>query len=135
MYATDSRNYEFSGKAHQYLAARLGDMGELLRDADARVVFTTLEFLRMQTEIPVGLHGEVVVAGRTVLPLLAKAKLAAESADPDPSTEKLAKDFGFSWKLLAEKTGLPMAAIKAEIHAAAAYAKSGEVFELAEFMR
>ena len=41
----------------------------------------------------------------------------------------------FSWKLLAEKTGLPMAAIKAEIHAAAAYAKTGEIYELAEFMR
>ena len=40
-----------------------------------------------------------------------------------------------SGKLPAEKTGLPMAAIKAEIHAAAAYAKTGEIYKLAEFMR
>jgi len=134
-YATDYRRDAIAGTAERYLQTRIGEMAGPLQDDDITVVLQTIKFLEAQKQIPAALHAPLVTAGRRVLPLIAKAKLATDPDDPDQVTAKLADEFGRAWLGAAAKTGLPMDEIRAEIQEAASYAQAGEIYSLAHIMR
>jgi len=133
--ATDGKGDSVNGEVGRKLEERIGSVGEALPDEDPQVVYQALEFLRFTNPTPQGLNPAIEEAGRKVLPLVAKAKMATDPDDPDLNSEKLARQLGFVWIQVLEKRGLPADSIKAEIREAAAYAKKGEISELASSMR
>ena len=94
-----------------------------------------LKVLLNQETIPATLTPAIIAAGRAVLPLIEKAKQAKDPDDPDQLSEKQAREFVEIWKSVAEKANAPIGKMKTEIGVAAAYAKQGDMQDLAMAMR
>lgn len=134
-FANSANSDDISGRAERYLVTRLAEFPALLADDDPAVVAGALRVLLQQQTIPAELHAAVIASGRKVLPLIEKAKLAKDPADPDKRSERQARDFVAVWKGAVEKVSAPAEKVRTEIGVAAAYAKEGDIAEVAMSMR
>ena len=134
-FANTTNSDDIAGRAQRHLAARLPEFATLLSDPDPAIVAKALQLLLQQETIPESLNQSIIAAGRSVLPLIEKAKQATDPADPDELTEKQAREFVEIWRTVAQKTNAPTDKVKAEIGIAAAYAKEGEMHDIALLMR
>lgn len=134
-FANSYNSDDISGRAQRYLATRLPEFEALLTDPDPAIVAGALKALLNQEAIPATLTPSISAAGRAVLPVIQKAKQASDPADPDQLSEKQAREFVEIWKSVAAKANAPIDKVKTEIGVAAAYAKQGDMADLAMAMR
>ena len=134
-FANSYNSDDISGRAQRYLTTRLPEFEALLTDPDPAIVTGALKVLLQQETIPATLTPTIIASGRAVLPLIEKAKQAKDPEDPDKLTEKQAREFVEIWKSVAEKTNAPTDKVRTEIGVAAAYAKQGDMQDLALAMR
>jgi hypothetical protein len=134
-FANSYNSDDISGRAQRYLGTRLAELESLLADSDPAIVMGALKVLLNQETIPATLTPAIIAAGRAVLPLIEKAKQAKDPDDPDQLSEKQAREFVEIWKSVAEKANAPIGKMKTEIGVAAAYAKQGDMQDLAMAMR
>lgn len=134
-FANSYNSDDISGRAQRYLATRLPEFEALLTDPDPAIVIGALKVLLYHQTFPSTLTPAIIASGRAVLPLIEKAKQAKDPDDPDKLTEKQAREFVEIWKSVAEKTNAPTDKVKTEIGVAAAYAKQGDIQDLALAMR
>lgn len=134
-FANSYNSDDISGRAQRYLATRLPEFEALLTDPDPAIVLGALKALLYHQTFPDTLTPAIIASGRAVLPLIEKAKQAKDPEDPDKLTEKQAREFVEIWKSVAEKTNAPTDKVKTEIGVAAAYAKQGDMQDLAMAMR
>lgn len=134
-FANSHSNDDISGRAQRYLATRLPEFEALLTDPDPAIVLGALKVLLYHQTFPATLTPAIIASGRAVLPLIERAKQAKDPADPDQLAEKQAREFVEIWKSVAEKTNAPTDKVKTEIGVAAAYARQGDMQDLALAMR
>ena len=134
-FANSYNSDDISGHAQRYLGTRLPEFETLLADPDPSIVIGALKVLLYHQTPPKTLTPAIIASGRAVLPLIERAKQAKDPDDPDQLAEKHAREFVEIWKSVAEKTNAPTDKVKTEFGVAAAYAKQGDMQDLALAMR